>query len=687
MSSTESTHRLCNGHGSQQHAVSSQQMGGELSDDFFKQFLSGNDDLDLGYLDPLPFENNVPAQPSGVDDNAALYQLLDWTNSKTAAPEVPLHNSAAVNAPAVRAVRPFPSTSLVQTGLYTAPNLPHGSSGRDLPALASFTDPPSTTPLPPSSGGSISLLNGNLTDLDEQPRAKEQRRHPPSAAADFPILLGATPASTRFHSKPQSSGSVDSGGGADGQTSLTSLLPPQQGVDDLGSSGGGSGGGAMDMQGGGNQPEDVNKHREKNRNAQKRFRARQRERARDSAAQMEALSAQMGRLMQEKAELETRNRILEQVVKLNVDHVEQLQSHKEVMSIEQSILLEAYAEFVSKVERRPGLTLEDAQHWLMGDLMTHGFQLYINRLRHLYAQGSVSSDHPANHELNELVTMRREHEKQGAMFSCFYWAVFSWNLEETTKRRDQIPDAAHWTKVLAGLKLSQSQETEILSARQRLLSHLSRIEGERKQIVSAIGLELLQVPKEQLFRCRPVADLRKSLQAERDAVFDFLFTAVDDTLTPRQEAYLDVQSYPFCPDIWQMACILASKRRQPSVPTPNLNIASAPLADVLPHASAFQILVAPIAAQGIGLRLKRGLIMCQFHTTAPKAAFPVASQAQLGPMTLLDVHCGRWKSMSYYEWQKECLRRDTLVHNELTDHHLVKPDTGQAPNSLPAIFA
>ena len=34
--------------------------------------------------------------------------------------------------------------------------------------------------------------------------------------------------------------------------------------------------------------------------------------------------------------------------------------------------------------------------------------------------------------------------------------------------------------------------------------------------------------QEQLFRCQAVADLRKSLQAERDAVFDFLFTAVDD---------------------------------------------------------------------------------------------------------------------------------------------------------------
>lgn len=48
----------------------------------------------------------------------------------------------------------------------------------------------------------------------------------------------------------------------------------------------------------------------------------------DSQQQMEALTQQMNRLMQEKAELETRNRILEQVVRLNVEHVDQLQSNK-----------------------------------------------------------------------------------------------------------------------------------------------------------------------------------------------------------------------------------------------------------------------------------------------------------------------------------------------------------------------
>lgn len=44
------------------------------------------------------------------------------------------------------------------------------------------------------------------------------------------------------------------------------------------------------------------------------------------------------------------------------------------MDIEQGILLEGYAHFVSKVEKRPELTGEDAKKWLMGDLMRQGFQ-------------------------------------------------------------------------------------------------------------------------------------------------------------------------------------------------------------------------------------------------------------------------------------------------------------------------
>ena len=45
------------------------------------------------------------------------------------------------------------------------------------------------------------------------------------------------------------------------------------------------------------------------------------------------------------------------------------------MDIEQGILLDGYAQFVSKVERKPELTGEDAKKWLMGDLMETGFQV------------------------------------------------------------------------------------------------------------------------------------------------------------------------------------------------------------------------------------------------------------------------------------------------------------------------
>lgn len=44
----------------------------------------------------------------------------------------------------------------------------------------------------------------------------------------------------------------------------------------------------------------------------------------DSQRQLEEMSKRMAKLAQEKAELQSRNRILEHVVRLNVDHVEEL---------------------------------------------------------------------------------------------------------------------------------------------------------------------------------------------------------------------------------------------------------------------------------------------------------------------------------------------------------------------------
>ena len=58
------------------------------------------------------------------------------------------------------------------------------------------------------------------------------------------------------------------------------------------------------------------------------------------------------------------------------------------------------------------------------------------------------------------------------------------------------------------------------------------------------------------------------------------------------------------------------------MPIPNMDVGGAVLAPILPYATAFKLLTTPITSVGIGLRLKRGIVMCPFHNTAPAAAFP-----------------------------------------------------------------
>ena len=55
--------------------------------------------------------------------------------------------------------------------------------------------------------------------------------------------------------------------------------------------------------------------------------------------------------------------------------VETLYVLQQVLDIEQSMLLEAYTQFVSKVEQKPKESVEEAKKWMMGQLLQQGFQV------------------------------------------------------------------------------------------------------------------------------------------------------------------------------------------------------------------------------------------------------------------------------------------------------------------------
>ncbi len=78
-------------------------------------------------------------------------------------------------------------------------------------------------------------------------------------------------------------------------------------------------------------------------------------------------------------------------------------------------------------------------------------------------------------------------------------------------------------------------------------------------------------------------------------------------LTSQQEAFLDSHSYPWCPDMWQMAQLLAVGKAEPDVKdsTLDLDMSAVALKSLLPDKTGFQLLTQPLRARGLGLRLKR----------------------------------------------------------------------------------
>jgi hypothetical protein len=87
-----------------------------------------------------------------------------------------------------------------------------------------------------------------------------------------------------------------------------------------------------------------------------------------------------------------------------------------------------------------------------------------------------------------------------------------------------------------------------VSARRSLLSELSRVARDWAAVLPTLALELLQVPQERWASCPHVERMVANLVAEREAVVAFVDTVCNETLSLRQEAQLEVASYPWAPE-------------------------------------------------------------------------------------------------------------------------------------------
>ncbi|KAK9813731.1 hypothetical protein WJX73_005548 [Symbiochloris irregularis] len=395
--------------------------------------------------------------------------------------------------------------------------------------------------------------------------------------------------------------------------------------------------------------------------AQKRLRTRQKERTRTQQKQLEELTGKMKELMQEKAALTTRKKILAAVVVLNTRHQERLHANQERMQREHCMLMGELAPFVNALEQRSDLKGSTVEQWTMGQYMDHVSPRYIARCKALLSKGGEA----AQQEIDSLVCMRRE-------------------LEERSSLEAVPPPTAIWQAILEGLKLSEQQEDFIVSARKEMIERLHEIADERRSILSSVAMLVVQSSPEVWQASLEMQQLQRSLGQERLAVHTFLFTVCQAVLTTQQEALLDAAAYPWWPDMWHISCLLSQRhkvteeaKRAPAAkrqtmaagsaasaadgpmtndqPDLGINIPVLKSSSLLPHTAAFECLAQPLLARGAGLRLDCDLVIDPFQTVLPAAACSIPAIAQLRGMGLLDVHCRCFFPVMFWDWMQQHL--------------------------------
>jgi len=131
-------------------------------------------------------------------------------------------------------------------------------------------------------------------------------------------------------------------------------------------------------------------------------------------------------------------------------------------------------------------------------------------------------------------------------------------------------DNRRWAEIANSLDLTEDQISQIIALRDFYVKRMSKVMEQRRSALH--NLQNLMVPGQisalqnaiqQTLRVNRVTkQLKSNLQEEHLAALEFLGTIMKCVFTPLQKARAIVRSYPFYPDLYQIAVALDTGKRQ-----------------------------------------------------------------------------------------------------------------------------
>jgi hypothetical protein len=337
---------------------------------------------------------------------------------------------------------------------------------------------------------------------------------------------------------------------------------------------------------------------EKNRRAQRRFRERQKAKMKDMTEQLDDMSGELGKLRMENNSLKNRNNILEKVLALRDEHIRVLQDEQQVFDLGahylqhsgsggngsggiagQKLLTGPAASDLSGVSAIVPTDVATIKS-MPADAMINHWKGTVRALGNILVELESAPDKGDPRNLEAMTSLCRVLDTAGAL--CMHTAV----LHPTNMQRliaatlDEgrsgisSEDRGRWAAVTASLHLSDAQKGQVVSLRAIFLRRMAKVMEERRGVLAKLQavsipdrmVALQSVISETLKVNEATVALKANLQEEHLAGMEFIGTVFKTIFTPLQKARAIVQSYPFYPDLYQIATVLASQHAGAVVP-------------------------------------------------------------------------------------------------------------------------